>query len=114
MSRSSSWLALLFATHVLFSQTAPLERLAAESAQLRASSPIAKADGPSFPNEFKRGKWTPAETALRDWIESRLPTNRAELDRALPQLQSQLTAIFGAPVSLNRRNPSRLQVMFPI
>jgi hypothetical protein len=92
MSRSSSWLALLFATRVLLAQTAPLERLAAESTQLRAFSPIAKADDPSFPDEFKRNKWTPVETALRDWIESRLPANRTELDRALPQLNSQLTA----------------------
>ena len=76
---------------MLLSQTPPLERLVAESAQLRASSPIANADRPSFADEFKRSKWTPVEIALRDWIESRLPTNRAELDRAFPQLKSQLT-----------------------
>jgi len=65
----------------LFGQQAELKRLVAESQRLRA-----------LKTPSNRASWTELKDLLRDWIESRLPGNSAELNAAFPGLEARMTA----------------------
>src|ERR1039457_767839 len=76
MSKLWCMLLLLAAAPVMFGQDA-LNHLVAESVLLRGSADI---------------DWTRQKSALRDWIESRLPSNVAQLNADFSNLEARLNA----------------------
>jgi hypothetical protein len=77
----------LMAVTALLGQDAALERVSLASARVREAA----ANLPEFA-DAPRKQLTDLHLALRDWIESRLPKTKAELDAGLPLLQQSLTA----------------------
>lgn len=95
MIRAALWIYALLAGLFLAEAPAgleqPLDRAVSEAARVRASK---SPSGDDFSQELKRARENSAgfEAALRDWIESRLPQSKANLEAAFPLLKARLDA----------------------